>query len=290
MSKQEIPYKIYLREDQMPKAWYNVRADMKNKPAPLLDPESGKPISLEKLSEVFCRELAMQELDDTTAYIPIPKEISDFYKMYRPAPLVRAYCLEKKLGTPAKIYYKFEGNNTSGSHKLNSAIAQAYYAKQQGLKGVTTETGAGHTASQSTGNLSGLFHHGIQLHRQHKHNDQRQQGSQFLEHTEKAAEKHENQHGYADHRITPALEPAHDAADEGLDGISIRGLGLAISTSYLFPFTVTSAWSPFTESTQTLYSFPFIFKLYCDMVIFSLLLLCCSRCRGCFPPDTDAER
>ena len=143
MSKQEIPYKIYLREDQMPKAWYNVRADMKNKPAPLLDPETGKPISLEKLSEVFCRELAMQELDDTTAYIPIPKEISDFYKMYRPAPLVRAYCLEKMLDTPAHIYYKFEGNNTSGSHKLNSAIAQAYYAKEQGLKGVTTETGAG---------------------------------------------------------------------------------------------------------------------------------------------------
>ena len=143
MSTKTIPYKIYLEESEMPKAWYNVRADMINKPAPLLHPETMKPITLDELSEVFCRELARQELDDTTAYFPIPQEILDFYKMYRPAPLVRAYCLEKKLNTPAKIYYKFEGNNTSGSHKLNSAIAQAYYAKQQGLKGVTTETGAG---------------------------------------------------------------------------------------------------------------------------------------------------
>ena len=139
----EIPYKIYLEEDEMPKAWYNVRADMVNKPAPLLHPVKKTPMTLEELSEVFCEELARQELDDTTAYIPIPQEIRDFYRMYRPSPLVRAYCLEKELGTPAKIYYKFEGNNTSGSHKLNSAIAQAYYAKQQGLKGVTTETGAG---------------------------------------------------------------------------------------------------------------------------------------------------
>ena len=143
MSTNNIPYKIYLEESEMPKAWYNVRADMKNKPAPLLNPATLQPMTLEELSTVFCQELAKQELDDTTAYIPIPQEILDFYKMYRPAPLVRAYCLEKKLGTPAKIYYKFEGNNTSGSHKLNSAIAQAYYAKQQGLKGVTTETGAG---------------------------------------------------------------------------------------------------------------------------------------------------
>ena len=139
----EIPYKIYLEESEMPKAWYNLRADMKNKPAPLLNPGTGKPMTLDELSQVFCRELAMQELDCETPYIPIPQEIQDFYKMYRPSPLVRAYCLEKKLGTPAHIYYKFEGNNTSGSHKLNSAIAQAYYAKQQGLKGVTTETGAG---------------------------------------------------------------------------------------------------------------------------------------------------
>ena len=143
MSTKQIPYKIYLEEDEMPKAWYNVRADMINKPAPLLHPKTMQPITLEELSEVFCTELAKQELDDTTAYIPIPQEIRDFYRMYRPAPLVRAYCLEKHLGTPAKIYYKFEGNNTSGSHKLNSAIAQAYYAKEQGLKGVTTETGAG---------------------------------------------------------------------------------------------------------------------------------------------------
>ncbi len=140
---EKIPYKIYLSENEIPKQWYNVRADMKNKPAPLLNPGTQKPMTLEELSGVFCTELAKQELDDTTPYIDIPQEIRDFYKMYRPAPLVRAYCLEKELDTPAKIYYKFEGNNTSGSHKLNSAIAQAYYAKEQGLKGVTTETGAG---------------------------------------------------------------------------------------------------------------------------------------------------
>ncbi len=139
----EIPYKIYLEEHEMPKQWYNVRADMKKKPAPILNPVTLQPITVEELSEIFCTELAKQELDDTTAYFDIPEEIRNFYKMYRPAPLVHAYCLEKKLGTPAHIYYKFEGNNTSGSHKLNSAIAQAYYAKQQGLKGVTTETGAG---------------------------------------------------------------------------------------------------------------------------------------------------
>ncbi len=142
MSK-EIPYKIYLEESEMPKEWYNVRADMKNKPAPLLNPGTGQPLSAEELGAVFCDELVAQELDNDTAFIEIPAEIRDFYKMYRPSPLVRAYCLEKKLDTPAKIYYKFEGNNTSGSHKLNSAIAQAYYAKKQGLKGVTTETGAG---------------------------------------------------------------------------------------------------------------------------------------------------
>ena len=142
MSK-EIPYKIYLKEDEMPKQWYNVRAHMKNKPAPLLNPATGKALEVEDLSGIFCEELAKQELDNDTAYIDIPQEIVDFYKMYRPAPLVRAYCLEKYLDTPAKIYYKFEVNNTSGSHKLNSAIAQAYYAKKQGLKGVTTETGAG---------------------------------------------------------------------------------------------------------------------------------------------------
>lgn len=143
MSEQKIPYKIYLDENEMPKAWYNLRADMKNKPAPLLNPGTHKPMKAHELEGVFCEELIKQELDDTTAYFDIPEEIRDFYKMYRPSPLVRAYCLEKKLNTPAKIYYKFEGNNTSGSHKLNSAIAQAYYAKKQGLKGVTTETGAG---------------------------------------------------------------------------------------------------------------------------------------------------
>ena len=143
MKEQKIPYKIYLEESEMPKQWYNVRADMKNKPAPLLNPVTFQPMTAEELGKVFCDELVKQELDDTSRYIDIPEEILDFYKMYRPAPLVRAYCLEKKLQTPAKIYYKFEGNNTSGSHKLNSAIAQAYYAKKQGLKGVTTETGAG---------------------------------------------------------------------------------------------------------------------------------------------------
>ncbi len=142
-SKIQIPYKIYLEEKEMPTQWYNVRADMKNKPAPLLNPATLQPMTAQELGHVFCDELVSQELDDTTPYIDIPQEILDFYKMYRPSPLVRAYCLEKKLQTPAKIYYKFEGNNTSGSHKLNSAIAQAYYAKKQGLKGVTTETGAG---------------------------------------------------------------------------------------------------------------------------------------------------
>ena len=142
MSK-EIPYKIYLEENEMPRQWYNVRADMKNKPAPLLNPGTGKPMTAEELEHVFCKELVAQELDETHPYIDIPEEILGFYKMYRPSPLVRAYCLEKALDTPAHIYYKFEGNNTSGSHKLNSAIAQAYYAKKQGLKGVTTETGAG---------------------------------------------------------------------------------------------------------------------------------------------------
>lgn len=143
MATKDIPYKIFLSEDELPKQWYNVRADMKNKPAPLLNPATHQPCTAEELEHVFCSELVKQELNTTDAYIDIPKEILDFYKMYRPSPLVRAYCLEKKLGTPAKIYYKFEGQNTSGSHKLNSAIAQAYYAKKQGLKGVTTETGAG---------------------------------------------------------------------------------------------------------------------------------------------------
>lgn len=143
MANKTIPYKTYLSENELPKTWYNLRADMKKKPAPLLNPATMKPITDKELEHVFCKELVKQELDDKTAFIEIPEEIRDFYKMYRPSPLIRAYCLEKKLDTPAKIYYKFEGNNTSGSHKLNSAIAQAYYAKKQGLKGVTTETGAG---------------------------------------------------------------------------------------------------------------------------------------------------
>ena len=143
MSTNIIPYKTYLDENEMPTAWYNLRADMKNKPAPLINPGTKEPMKAEELYPVFCEDLVQQELDNETRFFPIPEEIYNFYKMYRPSPLVRAYCLEKKLQTPAKIYYKFEGNNTSGSHKLNSAIAQAYYAKKQGLKGVTTETGAG---------------------------------------------------------------------------------------------------------------------------------------------------
>ena len=139
----ETPYKTHLAESELPTAWYNLRADMQKKPAPLLNPETKKPVTVAELEQVFCRECVKQELDDTTPYIPIPQPVLDFYKMYRPSPLIRAYFLEKALDTPAKIYYKFEGNNTSGSHKLNSAIAQAYYAKEQGLTDVTTETGAG---------------------------------------------------------------------------------------------------------------------------------------------------
>jgi tryptophan synthase beta chain len=140
---QDVPYKTYLTEDELPNAWYNLRADMKKKPAPLLNPATKQPMTAAELEAVFCSELVAQELNNDDPFIPIPDEIRSFYKMYRPSPLVRAYFLEKALDTPAKIYYKFEGNNTSGSHKLNSAIAQAYYAKKQGLKGVTTETGAG---------------------------------------------------------------------------------------------------------------------------------------------------
>ena len=143
MSKQDIPYKIYLAEEEIPHSWYNVRADMKTDHRPILDPSTLEPVTAEGLAQVFCDELARQELNDTDRFVEIPKAIRDFYKMYRPSPLVRAYCLEDALGTPARIYYKYEGGNTSGSHKLNSAIAQAYYAKQQGLRGVTTETGAG---------------------------------------------------------------------------------------------------------------------------------------------------
>ena len=139
----KIPYKIYLSEDEIPKQWYNVRADVKVKPAPLLNPANGQPLKPEELEPIFCKELIRQEFDNDTKWIDIPEEVLNFYKMYRPSPLVHATFLEKALGTPARIFYKFEGNNTSGSHKLNSAIAQVYYAKQQGLKGVTTETGAG---------------------------------------------------------------------------------------------------------------------------------------------------
>jgi len=143
MKKQNVPYKVFLNESEMPKEWYNVRADMKPDHAPLLNPGTKEPVKLEELEQVFCSACSAQELNNSDRYIEIPKEVRDFYKMYRPSPLVRAYCLEELLDTPAKIYYKFEGNNTSGSHKLNSAIAQAYYAKAQGLKGLTTETGAG---------------------------------------------------------------------------------------------------------------------------------------------------
>ncbi len=143
MSELKVPYKIYLEESEIPAAWYNVRADMKNKPAPLIHPETHEPMTFEQLQPIFCDELIRQELNDRDAWIPIPEPVRDFYKMYRPAPLTHAVFLERALDTPAHIFYKFEGNNTSGSHKLNSAIAQAYYAKEQGLRGVTTETGAG---------------------------------------------------------------------------------------------------------------------------------------------------
>jgi len=141
--EQKIPYKIYLAENEIPTQWYNVRADMTTKPAPLISPADGHALTIEEMNPIFCEELNKQELDNDTRWFDIPKPVQEFYRMYRPSPLVRAYFLEKALGTPAKIYYKFEGNNTSGSHKLNSSIAQAYYAKAQGLKGVTTETGAG---------------------------------------------------------------------------------------------------------------------------------------------------
>ncbi|MCR5307608.1 MAG: TrpB-like pyridoxal phosphate-dependent enzyme [bacterium] len=155
--KENEKYKIYLEEDEIPTQWYNVRADMKIKPAPLLNPATGKPATLEDLTPVFCEELAKQELDNDTRYFDIPDEIKKFYKMYRPSPLVRAYFLEEALGTPAHIYYKFEGNNTSGSHKLNSAVAQVYYAKKQGLKGTTTETGAGQWGT-AVSMASAFFH------------------------------------------------------------------------------------------------------------------------------------
>jgi len=138
-----IPHRTYLSEEQIPRQWYNLRADMKEKPDPLLNPGTLRPIKAEDLYPVFCEELAKQEFDDTTRFIDIPEPVREVYKVYRPSPLIRAYNLEKVLGTPAKIYYKFEGNNTSGSHKLNSAIAQVYYAKKQGLTSLTTETGAG---------------------------------------------------------------------------------------------------------------------------------------------------
>ena len=139
----KAPYRLYLSEEEIPKKWYNLRADMKELPEPMINPATMKPALEEDLYPVFCKELAHQEMDDKTRYVDIPDEVREMYKIYRPSPLCRAYNLEKALGTPAKIYYKFEGNNTSGSHKLNSAIAQAYYAKKEGLKGVTTETGAG---------------------------------------------------------------------------------------------------------------------------------------------------
>lgn len=139
----EIPYKTYLTEEEMPRYWYNVKAHMKGGHAPFINPQTLKPCTKEDLRNVFCDECIEQELNDTDELIEIPEEIRSFYRMFRPSPLVRAYFLEKELGTPAEIYYKFEGNNTSGSHKLNSAAAQAYYAKKQGLKSITTETGAG---------------------------------------------------------------------------------------------------------------------------------------------------
>lgn len=143
MNKKQNPYRLYLTEEQIPKQYYNLRADMKELPEPMLNPITKKEATVEDLLPVFCKELAKQELDNETRYIDIPKEVQEMYRIYRPSPLIRAYNLEKYLKTPAKIYYKFEGNNTSGSHKLNSAIAQVYYAKKEGITSLTTETGAG---------------------------------------------------------------------------------------------------------------------------------------------------
>ena len=139
----KIPHRLYLTEDQMPKQWYNLRADMKKQPDPIINPATMQPAVEEDLYPVFCKKLAHQEMDAQTRFIDIPEPVQEMYKIYRPSPLIRAYELERALDTPARIYYKFEGNNTSGSHKLNSAIAQAYYAKEQGLTSLTTETGAG---------------------------------------------------------------------------------------------------------------------------------------------------
>ncbi|MCL1849039.1 MAG: TrpB-like pyridoxal phosphate-dependent enzyme [Clostridiales bacterium] len=140
---QEVPYKIYLSEEELPKYWFDLRPDMKNKPAPILHPGTLQACTAADLEPIFCEGCVSQEMNTTESFIEIPQEIRDFYKMYRPSPLVRAYCLEQLLDTPAKIYYKFEGSNTSGSHKLNSAVAQVYFAKQQGITGLVTETGAG---------------------------------------------------------------------------------------------------------------------------------------------------
>ena len=141
--KTRIPYRIYLTQDQLPKQWYNIKADMKVQHDPLINPATMKPVTFDDLTPVFAEELVRQELNTTDRFIDIPYPIQEYYKTYRPSPLVRAYNLEKELDTPAHIYYKFEGNNTSGSHKLNSAAAQVYYAKAQGLTSLTTETGAG---------------------------------------------------------------------------------------------------------------------------------------------------
>ncbi len=143
MTDKKIPHRLYLPEEQMPKQWFNLRSAMPEQPDPLLAPDTLRPLEEKDLYPIFCQELAHQEMDGATAYVDIPEPVQEVYRMYRPSPLIRAYSLERALGTPAKIYYKFEGNNTSGSHKLNSAVAQAYYAKKQGLTGVTTETGAG---------------------------------------------------------------------------------------------------------------------------------------------------
>lgn len=139
----KIPHKIYLTENELPTKWYNLRADMKEQPAPLLNPGTLLPLKAEELYPIFCKQLCDMEMDSTTRYFDIPEEVLDYYKMYRPSPLIRAYSLEKALDTPAKIYYKFEGNNVSGSHKLNAAAMMAYYGKKQGLTALTTETGAG---------------------------------------------------------------------------------------------------------------------------------------------------
>ena len=135
--------RFFLQENEIPRKWYNIVADMKNKPLPMLNPQTKKPITVDEMCGLFNRACSEQELNTTDAWIEIPEEVRDLYKSYRSTPLVRVYGLEKALDTPAHIYFKNESVSPVGSHKLNSALAQAYYCKKEGVTNITTETGAG---------------------------------------------------------------------------------------------------------------------------------------------------